>query len=208
MRQTLYRPASDIAETFAIPDSTTHLPVTRPIAIYYRQSTDAQVGNISTALQTVDMVEHVQKLGWQEKDIDLIDMDAGFSGSKKIYERPGMKKLFEMITEGKIGALACQDEDRLFRDITQIEVNIFIEACRKAGVLVITPTMTYDFANPAVGVWQIKQFRFKSEMAAEYINAYVKGRLHKAKRRLMMEGRWAGSGIPSGFMVDMIGAAS
>jgi hypothetical protein len=38
------------------------LPITRPIAVYYRQSSEAQVGNISTTLQTVDMVEHLEKL--------------------------------------------------------------------------------------------------------------------------------------------------
>ena len=40
------------------------LPVDEPVAVYYRQSSEAQVGNISTTLQTVDMVEHLEKLGW------------------------------------------------------------------------------------------------------------------------------------------------
>jgi hypothetical protein len=45
-------------------------------------------------------------------------MDAGISGTTKIDERPGMSKLFALINQKAIGAVACQDEDRLFRDVT------------------------------------------------------------------------------------------
>lgn len=182
---------------------TTRIPTDRPVAVYYRQSTDAQVGNISTLIQTIDMPQHLMRLGWAEKDIILIDMDEGVSGTTKIDERPGMQMLFDLISQGQIGTVACQDEDRLFRDITQIQVNIFIEACRKSNVLVLTPTMTYDFANPQTGTFHARQFRFKSEMAAEYINAVVRGKLHRAKDRLLREGRWGGAGIAPGYMVDM-----
>lgn len=191
------------SEVFGKTDPTTELPVDGPIAIYYRQSTEAQIGNISTSMQTVDMVSYLKSRGWSDKNIHMIDMDGGISGSTKIDERPGMKRLFELITSGAIGAVACQDEDRLFRDVTQIQVNIFIEACRKAGVVVLTPSITYDFANEMTGTFHARQFRFKAEMAAEYVNAVIRGRLHKAKRRMMMEGRWSGGGIPVGFMADI-----
>ncbi|MHB8626108.1 MAG: recombinase family protein [Aggregatilineales bacterium] len=180
-----------------------HLPTDQPIAVYYRQSSDVQVGNISTAIQTVDMVAHLKQRGWAEGDIYLIDMDAGVSGTKRIDERPGMRKLFELIVGQKIKAVACQDEDRLFRDVTQIQVNIFIEACRGANVLVITPSMIYDFANEHTGQFHARQFRFKSEMAAEYLTSFVLGRLHRAKKRLALEGRWTSGSVPPGFMVDM-----
>src|SRR6266545_3863356 len=113
-----------------------------------------------------------------------------------------MKMLFALISEGKIGAVACEDEDRLFRDVTQIQVNIFIEACRAAHVLVLTPSMVYDFANEVVGQFHARQFRFKCELAAEYINTVVKGKLHRAKRRLALEGRWSGGRLPPGYMFD------
>jgi hypothetical protein len=38
------------------------LPLGRPVAVYYRQSSEGQIGNISTTLQTVDMVEHTRGL--------------------------------------------------------------------------------------------------------------------------------------------------
>src|SRR5258706_11131092 len=100
-----------------IADSLNELPTDRPIAIYYRQSTYAQVGNISTAIQTVDMAAYLNKRGWSPDKVIMIDMDAGISGTTKIDERPGMKKLFQLITDSTIGAVACQDEDRLFRDV-------------------------------------------------------------------------------------------
>ena len=183
--------------------SSTTLPTHLPIAIYYRQSTEAQIGNISTTLQTVDMVKYLQQQGWESDKIIMIDRDAGISGTTKIDERPGMSKLFGLITQDKIGAVACQDEDRLFRDVTQIQVNIFIEACKVHGVLVITPTMIYNFAHEGMGTFHARQFRFKSEMAAEYINAFVKGRLYTARRSLMLNGKWSGAPIPTGFVIDM-----
>lgn len=199
MSKRMYKPQND---TLAIPDGDGTLPINQPIAVYYRQSTHAQIGNISTTLQTVDMVEYLKQRGWQDKDILMIDMDGGISGSTKIDERPGMKMLFDLITQGKIRAVACQDEDRLFRDVTQIQVNIFIEACRANNVFVLTPSMVYGFANEQLGAFHARQFRFKSEMAAEYINSVIRGKLHRAKRRLLTDGLWAGSPMPPGFMVD------
>ena len=67
---------------------------------------------------------------------------------------------------------------------------------------VVTPSMVYDFANELTGTFHARQFRFKSEMAAEYISSIIKGKLHRAKQRLMLEGRWAGTVMPPGFMVD------
>src|SRR5260221_2171964 len=175
----------------------------RPVAVYYRQSTIAQVGNVSTTIQTVDMVEELVRRGWQREQIYLIDDDEGVSGTKRIDEREGMSHLFELIAEKKIGAVACQDEDRLFRDMTQIQVNIFIDTCRKSNVKVITPYIIYDFAHPLHGEFHARQFRFKCDMAAEYLKIYIMGRLVPARQRIMKEGKWSGSKMPVGFMVDM-----
>lgn len=148
------------------------------------------------------MPAYLRRLGWTDKSIILIDMDAGVSGMKRIDERDGMRQLFELISERKVRTVACQDEDRLFRDVTQIQVNIFIEACRQAKVLVITPSMIYNFADERNGSFHARQFRFKSEMAAEYISAVILGKMNRAKKRLMLEGRWAGAPVVPGYIVD------
>lgn len=179
------------------------LPVHLPVANYYRQSTMTQVGNVSTEIQTVDMAAYLKRLGWTADKIIMIDMDAGISGTKKIDERPGMSQLFRLITTGKVGAVSCQNTDRLFRDVTQIQVNIFIEACRENRVLVITPDVIYNFHHEQMGTFYARQFRFHAEMAAEYITSYVKGRLQKARLRVQLNGRWAGSPMPPGYMADM-----
>ena len=122
MSKRYYKPQPDKP---VIPEGPSPLPIAHPIAVYYRQSSDAQIGNVSTTIQTVDMVAYLKQRGWNDKSIHMIDMDAGVSGTKRIDERPGMRLLFDLIVTEEISAVACQDEDRLFRDVTQIQVNIF-----------------------------------------------------------------------------------
>jgi DNA invertase Pin-like site-specific DNA recombinase len=150
------------------------LPFDRPVAVYYRQSSDAQIGNISTTLQTVDMVEHLIQQGWVRENVIMIDMDAGVSGTKKIKERPGMSMLYDLIERGEIGLVASQDVDRFFRDVTQIETNIFIDACRRNNVRVMTPRIVYDFAHPTQGRYFMQQFRDESQRAADYLEYHIK----------------------------------
>jgi DNA invertase Pin-like site-specific DNA recombinase len=178
------------------------LPLGRPVAVYYRQSSEGQIGNISTTLQTVDMVEHLQRQGWQRHQILMIDMDAGISGTKKIVERPGMSYLYTLIENGEIGLCAAQDVDRFFRDLTQIETNIFIDACKRSNVQVLTPTFVYDFAHPMQGRYHMQMFREQAQRAADYLEFHINGRLLKSRQFMMQGGQWAGSKTLLGYMVD------
>ncbi|MEZ4614438.1 MAG: hypothetical protein R2867_02835 [Caldilineaceae bacterium] len=63
--------------------------------------------------------------------------------------------------------------------------------------------MVYDFAHPGYGAHHARQFRFKCEMAADYIETVVRGKLYTARRNLYLAGRWAGAPIPTGYMVDI-----
>ena len=71
MKQTYRRPEKENND----PYRSEPLPVDRPAAIYYRQSTDVQIGNINTTLQTVDMFEHLVRQGWSRDSIIMIDID-------------------------------------------------------------------------------------------------------------------------------------
>lgn len=184
------------------PYKLTALPVEKPVAVYYRQSSEAQIGNISTTLQTVDMVEHLVHLGWTPESVIMIDMDAGISGSKLIQDRPGMSELMRLIEARTIGAVAAQDVDRFFRDVTQIQTNIFIETCRQNNVLVLTPTMVFDFNHPMQGRYHIQMFRDQAQRAADYLEYQIKGRLVKARFWRSERGMWAGRKVAPGFMVD------
>lgn len=199
MVRTLKRP-----ETASIdPYKAQPLPLGKPVSVYYRQSSEGQIGNISTTLQTVDMVEHLIAQGWQREQINMIDMDAGISGQKKISERPGMSLLYQQIEHGEIGLVAAQDVDRFFRDLTQIETNIFIDACRRNNVQVLTPSFVYDFAHPTQGRYHMQMFRDHAQRAADFIEYHVRGRLVKSRHWRKERGMWAGRKITPGFMVDM-----
>jgi hypothetical protein len=80
--------------------------------------------------------------------------------------------------------------------------NIFIEACKQNRVLVITPSMIYNFAHEHMGTLHARQFRWKSEVAAEYISSYIRGKLYHAKQRLTQQGRWTGAPITPGYVID------
>lgn len=58
-----------------------------------------------------------------------------------------MSRLFDLMLTRSIGTIAVQAEDRLFRDKTQIQVNLFTDACVKNDILVLTPYFKYNFAN-------------------------------------------------------------
>lgn len=178
------------------------LPTDRPIAVYYRQSSMKQVGNISTDMQQIDLPRYVMSLGWDQNDIMLIDEDEGVSGAKSIDEREGMSRLFDLILTRKIGAVAVQAEDRLFRDETQIQVNVFIDACVKNDVRVLTPYFKYNFADKHEGPYHRLLFRMRAEQAADFLNSYVRGRLYAAKERMLRQGMWMGGNINLGYMVD------
>jgi hypothetical protein len=194
-----YQPKKTSSETPAVLGA---LPLDRSVAVYYRQSSMKQVGNISTDMQQIDLPRYVNSLGWSADEIILIDEDEGVSGSKRIDERKGMSRLYNLIITGQIGTVAVQAEDRLFRDETQIQVNVFIDACVKNDVRVITPYFKYNFADKYEGSYHRLLFRMRAEQAADYLNSYVRGRLMAAKERMMLQGMWMGGNINLGFMVD------
>src|SRR5690606_34650774 len=135
--------------------------------------------------------------------IVMIDMEAGISGTKKIQERPGMAYLYELIEASAIGLCAAQDVDRFFRDMAQIETNIFIDACRRHNVQVLTPTFVYDFAHPTQGRYHMQMFRDQAQRAADYLEFHIKGKLWKAREYLNLQGQWTGTPVALGFMVDL-----
>jgi len=178
------------------------LPLGRPAAVYYRQSSEGQIGNISTTLQTIDMIEHLLHQGWVRESVTMIDADAAVSGTKKIRERKGMSQLYDLIEAGKIGLVAAQDVDRFFRDVTMIETNLFIDACKRNNVQVMTPRMVYDFTHPIMGSSHVKMFREEAQRAADYLEYQIRGRLVKARHSRSAAGMWSGRKILPGFMVD------
>lgn len=190
-----------IAAESPLPTPNDSYATERPVAVYYRQSDISQVGNTSTSMQIEGMPEYLNRLGWSQERIIVIDDDAGISGKTPIHERPGMARLYDMIVAGEIGTVASLHEDRLFRDMTQIQVNVFIHACLEAGVKVLTPQTMYNFAGPD-GLLDARQFRYQAELAADYLQTVVSERLMAGRQRRASQGIWVGGSIPIGFILD------
>lgn len=170
------------------------------LGIYARQSSLYQVKNYrqSTEMQTEDLIAFAKRLGWEEDTIILFTQDLAKSGKLRIDQRDGLRTLIEYIEAEKIKTVLVFLEDRLFRDETGIQYNVFIDVCKRHSVKVVTPHMTYDFAN----AFHVKQFRWRCEEAADYLRDYVVHRLHGAKNRLSESGKFAGRALPVGFIVD------
>jgi DNA invertase Pin-like site-specific DNA recombinase len=172
----------------------------KPVAIYYRQSTQGQVGNVSTAMQKEDLPALAVRMGWKPENVILIDTDEGISGAKTIDERPGMTRLFSLIVDNQIGTVLVQDESRLFRDQTMIQPNIFIDACKTNQVTVIADGITYQFHDPISGSMHARIFRFKAEAAADFLQSQIM-KMQGARTRNLKQGMWVGGRVPLGYIV-------
>jgi len=187
-----------------------HLSFAHKVGIYARQSTQAQVlKNVQSAeMQTIDLLDLAKQLGWKDEQIILYIENKrqdgtikNASGTLRIDQREGLMALYERIEHDEVKAVIVAQVDRLFRDETQIQVNTFIDVCKRHECLVITlaPDTIFDFRNPMY----TKMFRFLAEAAAEYITYHIRGRLHAAKERLARSGKYAGYGsVPMGYIVD------
>src|SRR5579859_2242718 len=176
------------------------LPLWAGVGVYARQSTQMQVktATVSTEMQTNDLVDFARRLGWKDEQIIVFAQDLGRSGRLRIDEREGLRTLVAHIETGTIKAVIVFLEDRLFRDETQIQVNTFISICKQYGVLVITPSMTYNFNNR----YHVKEFRWKCEAAADYLTDYVMARLVGAKYKVSERGEYDGRALPPGYTID------
>ncbi len=183
------------------PQDATKLPVDRPIAVYYRQSSTGQVGNVSTMMQRVDLPAYVEQLGWQPSSIILIDEDAGISGTTAPDERDGMARVLDLVEHGGIGAIACVHVDRLFRDRHLRYAGAFVEACLAARVIVVVPdNAPYVFHDPYAGDYHVDRFLRDAQAAGKFIYEHIQKKLRGAIQRNLQAGLWSGSSITPGYM--------
>ena len=102
------------------------LPIDKPVIQYIRQSTEAQVKDNadSTYMQDEEFSERLYAVGFTT--IHKIDTDQGISGQKLLNQRSGLQEAYELIKQGKAGAIAAYDASRLWRDTTHEFYNQFI----------------------------------------------------------------------------------
>jgi hypothetical protein len=182
----------------------------RPAAAYARRSPtyakdEKKDKTQSREMQTEDIKIWSLEQGWKEKDFHPYFSDFGLSGALRPDQRPDMLRLFDDIDAGKFdhGSVICYQENRLFRDETQIYYNQFIEKCKQHDIVVVVISpylMIYDFRDDFL----TEMFRWKCKEAADFIKRHVRGWMHPARyRAAWYDGEWAGYGnIPPGFTVD------
>src|SRR5258708_18117677 len=104
----------------------------------------------------------------------------------------------EQIDQLQCRAVVVVNEDRLFRDETMIQVNVFIKFMREHNAYVLTPHMVYNFQER----FHVKMFREKAEYAAAYITDYIRERLIAARMLKASKGMYDGRFITPRYLVD------
>lgn len=142
------------------------LPLNGRAAIYARVASPAKT---TQAQQTDTLITLATQLGYSIEHIVVYE-DKGVSGKQGISERGSLQKLMQELVQppteqGSIQAILVQAEDRLFRDADAVQVSLFIKICLESGVLVITPTLVYNFQNPA----HVTLFRFHCEQSTIFV---------------------------------------
>ena len=88
----------------------------RRAVVYVRQSTSHQVlSNLESQKMQHAMREHAKLLGWDENQIDVVELDTGNS-AKSTAGRDGYKNLLSEIALGRVGAVISYESARLSRN--------------------------------------------------------------------------------------------
>jgi hypothetical protein len=108
------------------------------------------------------------------------------------------KWLYEDLPSGNSRVILVSQEDRLFRDETEIEHNRFIAQVAKHSGWAICGQVVYNFRRE----FDRERFRMACKYGKQYIEFHIKGRLHPAIQRAAMAWRYAGGPVPWGYVVD------
>lgn len=102
--------------------------------------------------------------------IHVLETFQEIKSGERLYARPEMMKLLELVEAGRVQAILCMDLDRLSRGETQ-ERGMIWATFKEAGVLIVTPSKTYDLANES------------DEILIEFRGLFANLELRKIKER-------------------------
>jgi hypothetical protein len=174
---------------------------------YPRVSTPEQMKNMSAEMQQDR--RFCLLCGWTEELIIMDTRDLGISGRLRMEEREAFSDMIARIADPdlrkRVRTIVAANVSRLFRDRWGKEYARFMEICFTYGVKVVIANKTrtgiehiYDFSKSA----DVELFRRKCEEAWSYIEDQI-GMMHALRNELGYTGRWVGSSIPTGFIVDL-----
>lgn len=192
------RPDARLVKRFA--PQQFQLPTHLPVAQYIGQSTIGQVKkNIQSQVQQdEELREMLAAYGWSDALIRLISIDQGISGQKRQDERPGLADLYRMIESHEIGAVAAFDASRLWRDLTHIWYNTFIEDyLKKYNIPVIMASQVYFPTRQA----DMDALREEFKHAALQLR-HIYEKMNPARLTAIERGKsYGGHSVPMGYIV-------
>jgi DNA invertase Pin-like site-specific DNA recombinase/predicted DNA-binding transcriptional regulator AlpA len=170
----------------------------RAAVVYVRQSTLAQVREHteSTARQYA-LAEQAVALGWDRRDVQVIDADLGLSG-RSVEGRDGFRSLVSKVCLGEVGAIFGLEISRLAR--SSADLSRLLELAR------LTDTLLVD----GDGVYDLTDFNdrlllgLKGTMSEAELHLLA-GRLQGAKRAAAARGELR-TPLPVGYLHDDQGA--
>ena len=110
--------------------------------VYLRQSTMKQVRfNQESTERQYALKEKAQNLGWETKDIKILDGDLGLSGTQS-FQRKDFQTLVADVSMGKVGAVFALEASRLSRSNT--DWHRLLEICSFTGTLIIDEDGCYN----------------------------------------------------------------
>jgi hypothetical protein len=178
------------------------LPLDTVCTILTRQSTAEQrYRHIHSAEVNPEvLVSRARRLGFPPERIRPVDWDMGIGAYKTtIRDRRGLSHwLFTLLPSGESRVLLVSQEDRLFRDRTHIEHNVFIEQVAQHVGWVVCGNTVYNFRQER----DKDAFRDACKYGKEYIQKHILLRLHPAVQHAAMAGYYSGGPVPWGYLVD------
>ena len=120
--------------------------LSRKAVIYIRQSTPHQVISHQESLRLQYALKHrALSLGWNEKDIEIIDTDLGLSGAAT-HHREGFKNMLSRVTLGEVGIILSCEVTRLCRNCS--DWYPLLDICGYKRCLIADNDGIYDPGTP------------------------------------------------------------
>lgn len=150
------------------------------VAVYIRQSSEHQVQeNTGSTEYQRRLVDTALAYGWRREQVMVIEDDLGRSGTG-VENRPGFKRMEELILSGRVRVVIAANASRLSRNLLHL-IQLFALAAR-FGVLLILDNKVIDprdqhdiFVSQILG----SVAEYENRIRAETMR---KARLAKAKR--------------------------
>ena len=151
----------------------------RTVALYLRVSTDDQ----TVENQRQALTEACERRGWR---VAAEYVDAGISGAKGRYDRPGFDRLHKAIVRGKFDVVAAWSVDRLGRSLQDLVA--FLGELQGVGVDLYLDRQGVDTSTPA-GKAMFHMLGVFAEFERSLIVERVRAGIARAKREGTRSGK-------------------